>query len=105
MLSGFVVCCYFIFVGGGNFYTFCQSLTLPPPTHTQKKIAGDSKCTLPPDFVIPRSLSTLYRCLLTTLAQDKPYHEKPLGTATTARGAVPRLYLTIAARISSLSFV
>ena len=31
-----------------------------------------------PCFVIPRSLSTLYRCSLTTVAQDKPYHEKPL---------------------------
>ena len=29
------------------------------------------------DFVIPHGLSTLYRCLLTTLAQDKLYHEKP----------------------------
>ena len=30
-----------------------------------------------PYFVIPRGLSTLYRCSLTTVAQDKPYHEKP----------------------------
>ena len=31
-----------------------------------------------PCYVIPHSLSTLYRCSLTTVAQDKPYHEKPL---------------------------
>ena len=29
-------------------------------------------------------------CLLTTVAQGKPYHEKPLsGTAATTRGTVP----------------
>ena len=43
----------------------------------QKKGAGDFKCTMPPDFVIPHGLSTLYRCSLTTLAQYKPYREKP----------------------------
>ena len=61
-----------------------------------------------PCFVIPRGLSTLYRCSLTTVAQDKPYHEKPLirdcfnhkGSCTLFRP-----YLTIAAGISSSSFV
>ena len=53
-------------------------------------------------------LSTLYRCSLTTMAQDKPYHEKSLirdcfnhkGSCTLFRP-----YLTIAAGISSSSFV
>ena len=42
------------------------------------KNAGDFKYTMPPDFVIPCSLKTFYRCSLTTLVQEKPYHEKPL---------------------------
>ena len=43
-----------------------------------------------PDFVIPRGHSTLYRCSLTIMAQDIPFHEIPLtGTAATTRGAVP----------------
>ena len=61
-----------------------------------------------PCSVIPRGLSTLYRCSLTTVAQDKPNHEKPLirdcfnhkGSCTLFRP-----YLTIAAGISSSSFV
>ena len=32
-----------------------------------------------PCFVIPHGLSTLYRCLLTTVAQSKSYHEKPFN--------------------------
>ena len=68
----------------------------------KKKKAGDFKCAMPPDFVIPQGHNTLYRCLLTTLAQDKPYHEKPLirdcckhnGSCTLFRP-----YLTITARI------
>ena len=59
-------------------------------------------------FVIPHSLSTLYRCSLTTVAQDKPYHEKPLirdcynhkGSCTLIRP-----YLIIAVGIRSSSFV
>ena len=47
-------------------------------TKTKQNNTGDFKCTMPPDFVIPCNLSTLYRCSLTTLAQDKPYPEKPL---------------------------
>ena len=61
-----------------------------------------------PDFVIPCGLGTLYKCSLATVAQDKPYHEKPTGTAATTRGAVPclfRPYLTTATGISSSSFV
>ena len=73
----------------------------------EKENAGDFKCTTP-DFVIPHGLNTLYRYSLTTMAQDKPYHEKPLlrdccnhkGSCTLFRS-----YLTIAARISSSSFV
>ena len=61
-----------------------------------------------PWLVIPRGLSTLYRSSLTTMAQDKPYQEKPLnrdyynhnGSCTMFRP-----YLTIAAGISSSSFV
>ena len=77
----------------------------------KKKSAGDFKCTMPPApcFVIPRGLSTLYRySLTTTVAQDKPHHEKPLtwdcynhkGSCT-----VFRPYLTTAAGISPSSFV
>ena len=66
------------------------------------------KCTICPCIVIPRGLGTLYRCSQTTVAQDKPYHEKPLirdcfnhkGSCTLFRP-----YLTIAAVISSSSFV
>ena len=74
----------------------------------KKKHTGDFKCTMPPDFTIPRGLSTLYRCSLTTLAQDKSYHEIPLirdccnhkGSCTLFRS-----YLIIAAGISSSGFV
>ena len=73
-----------------------------------KKNAGDLKCTMPPAFVIPCGLSTLYRCSLTTVAQDISYNEKPLirdcfnhkGSCTLFRP-----YLTIAAGISSLPFI
>ena len=44
----------------------------------KKKKTQVIRSALCPDFVIPRGLSTLYRCSLTTLAQDKPYHEIPL---------------------------
>ena len=61
-----------------------------------------------PEFVIPRSLSTLYRCSLTKMAQGIPFHEIPLirnccnhmGNCTLVGS-----YLTIAARISSWSFI
>ena len=61
---------------------------------------------MPSDFVIPRGFSTLYRCSLTTLAQDKPYHEIPLirdccnhnGSCTLFKP-----YLIMAAGISSSS--
>ena len=59
-------------------------------------------------FVIPRGLSTLYRCSLTTVAQDKPYHEKPfIRDCFNHKGSCTlfRPYLTIAAGISSSSFV
>ena len=62
---------------------------------------------LRPRLVIPRGLSTLTRCSLTTMAQDKPYHEKPLiRDCCNHKGSCTlfRPYLTIAARISS-SFV
>ena len=48
----------------------------------EKKNAGDFlksvhlKVHYAPCFVIPRGLSTLYRCSLTTVAQSKPYHVK-----------------------------
>ena len=75
-------------------------------THTKKKTAGDFKCIMPPCFVIPRGLSTLYRCSLTTVAQDKPYHEKPLiRDCFKGRCTLFRPYSTIAAGISSSSFV
>ena len=56
-----------------------------------------------PCFVIPHGLSTLYRCSLTTVAQDKPlirdfFNHK--GSCTLFRP-----HLTFTARISSLSFV
>ena len=63
---------------------------------------------MPPAFVIPRGLSTLYRCLLTTVAQDKPYHEKPLiRDCFNHKGSCTQYipYLTIADGISSSSFV
>ena len=64
--------------------------------------------TFPPCFVIPRGLSTLYRCSLTTVAQDKPNHEKSLirdcfnhkGSCTLFRP-----YLNVESGISSSSFV
>ena len=61
-----------------------------------------------PCFVIPRGLSILYRCSLTTVAQDKPYHEKPLNRdCFNHKGSCTLFipYLTIAAGISSSSFV
>ena len=66
------------------------------------------KCTMPPGFVIPRGFSTLYRCSLITVAQDKPYHEKPLnGDCCNHKGSCTPIkpYLNIAAEISSSSFV
>ena len=61
-----------------------------------------------PDFVIPRSLSTLYKCLLTTMAQDIPFQKIPLirdCCNLKGRCTLVRPYLTIAAGISSLSFI
>ena len=61
-----------------------------------------------PDFVIPCGLSTLYRCLLTTMAKDKPHHKKPLIRDCCNRKGICNLfrpYLTIVAGISSWSFV
>ena len=69
------------------------------------------KCTASPDFVIPCNHKTHYRCSLTTVAQDKPYHKKPFsGTATTIiRKVVPYSdhihYSTIIASISFSSFL
>ena len=63
---------------------------------------------MPPAFVIPRGLSTLYRCLLITEAQDKPYHEKPLHRdCCNHKGSCTlfRPYLTIATGINFSSFV
>ena len=40
----------------------------------RKKTHGILSALLP-NFVIPRSFSTLYKCSLTTVAQHKPYHE------------------------------
>ena len=74
----------------------------------KKKKTHDFKCTVPPDFVIPHGLSTLYRCLLTTMAQNKPYHEKQLNRdCCNHKGSCTlfRPYSTIAARISSSSFI
>ena len=47
----------------------------------QKKNAGDFKCTMPPYFVIPHGLSTLYRCSLTA-DHCGPRQTKPLETIT-----------------------
>ena len=58
--------------------------------------------------VILRSLCTLYKCLLTTLAQDIPLHEIPLiRDCCNHKGSSTQVspYLTIAAGISSSSFV
>ena len=78
-------------------------------TKTKQNNTGNFKCTMPPDFVIPCNLSTLYRCSLTTLAQDKPYHDIPLGTAATCnhKGSCTlfRTYLTITVRVNSSNFV
>ena len=69
---------------------------------------GNFKCTYAPCFVIPHGLSTLYRCSLTNVAQDKPYHEKLfIRDCFNHKGSCTlfRPYLTIAAGISSSSFV
>ena len=50
----------------------------------------------------PQALSTLYRCSLSTMAQDKPHHEKPsVRDCCTLFGP----YSTVTAGISSSSFV
>ena len=54
-----------------------------------KENAGDCKWTCLHNFVIPHGLSTLYRCSLTNMAQDKPYHEKPSETAAISRELCP----------------
>ena len=59
----------------------------------KKEKTGDFKCIMPPNLIIPRGLSTFYRCSLTTLSQDK-------GSCTLFRP-----YLNTAAGKSSWSFV
>ena len=74
----------------------------------EKNIAADFKCTMPPDFRIPCGLSSLYKYSLTSVAQDKPYHKKPLiRDCCNHKGSCTlfRPYLTITAWISSSSFV
>ena len=56
------------------------------------KHAGDFKCTMAPDFVILRGLSTLNRCSLITVAQDKPYHETFLSKQK-EKGKINQLYV------------
>ena len=68
---------------------------------TKKQVILSALCL--PDFVIPRSLSTLYRCSLTTMAQDKPFHK--MYTILNRDYCNHNPYLIIAAGISSLSFV
>ena len=63
-----------------------------------------------PCFVLPCGPSTLYRCSLTTLAQDKPYHKKPLirdsfNLKVSCRPTLFRPYPSTAAGITSSSFV
>ena len=55
------------------------TLTLQKQIQNKTNKKTGNKCTMPPDFVIPRGLSTVYRCSLTNLAQDKPSHEKPIN--------------------------
>ena len=45
----------------------------------KQKNAGDFQYTTPPTLYSTYGLSTLYRCSLTTVAQTKPYHEKPFN--------------------------
>ena len=77
----------------------------------KNKNASDFMCTTPPDFVIPRGLSTLYRYSLTTRGTrqtDKPYHEEPLNRDCYNHMGSCTLYRpwsTIAAGICSSSFV
>ena len=73
----------------------------------KKNVDCDFKCTLPPDFVVPCGLSTLYRCSLTTLPKTKPCHEIPLirDCFNTRGAACIQTIFTIAAGSSSLSFV
>ena len=80
------------------------------PQKTKKKCRWF--CALHPltcnSMVILHGLSTLYRCSLTTMTQDKPYHEKPLNRdCCNHKGSCTlfKPYLTIAAGISSSSFV
>ena len=61
-----------------------------------------------PDSVIPHGLSTLYRCSMTTVTQDKPYHQKQLIRGCyNDKGSCNlfRPYSTIVVGISSSSFV
>ena len=86
-----------------------MSTNVVSTTALVQTIQKKEKCTTHPDFVIPRDLSTLYKCSLTTMAQDKLYHEKPLiRIYCNQRGAsctLFRPYSTIPAWISSSSFV
>ena len=85
-----------------------RHLVLVTALKKRKENAGDFKYTISPDFVIPHGLSTLYRCSLTTLTQDKLYHVIPLiRDCCNHKGSCTlfRPYLTIAAGISSSSFV
>ena len=87
-----------------------QTVMIKQIMHIQKQTnnAGDFRCTMSTDFVIPRGLVILYRCSLTTLAEDKPYRENLLIRNCCNHKencTLFRLYLTIAAGISSSSFV
>ena len=75
---------------------------------TWGKNAGDFKYTMPSDFVIPEGLCILYRCPLTTMAQDKtiPWENINQGLLQPQGELYPiQTILTIAARVSSSSFV
>ena len=63
---------------------------------------------LRPLLCIPHGLSTLYRCLLTTVAQSKPYHEKPFDQGLLQpQGALYPIQTIInhSSRTSSSSFI
>ena len=80
------------------------------PSKKQKQKTQVILSALRPRLVIPRGLSTLYICSLTTMAQDKPYHEKPLiRDCCNHKGGggctLFRPYITIASGISSSSFI
>ena len=86
-----------------------QDLSFTNAFHNlKKKMQVIFKWHYAPDFVIPCGLSTLYRCSLTTVTQDKSYHEKPLIMDYCNHKESCTLvspYSTITASISSVSFI